>query len=181
MGAHPVLGRRPAIGNRLINARAETVAEKPAFRTAFKRRRCLVVADGFYEWKRENGKTPYYFRLKDESPFACAGLWERWEKGEEPVESCTLLTCAGQRRRRPGARSHAGHPQARRLRPMARPRAAADRGSHAAARPAPRGLVVRSSRGQTGEQPEERGPAMHRAGGVSRPPAGFSDPCGQLP
>ena len=82
-----------AIGNRLINARAETVAERPAFRTAFKKRRCLVPADGFYEWKRENGKTPYYFRLKDESPFAFAGLWERWEKGEEPVESCTLITC----------------------------------------------------------------------------------------
>ena len=65
-GLIPSWADDPAIGNRLINARAETVAEKPAFRTAFKKRRCLVVADGFYEWKRENGKTPYYFRLKDE-------------------------------------------------------------------------------------------------------------------
>ncbi len=69
------------------------MAERPTFRSAFKKRRCLVPADGFYEWKRENGKTPYYFRLKDESPFAFAGLWERWEKGDEPVESCTLITC----------------------------------------------------------------------------------------
>jgi putative SOS response-associated peptidase YedK len=92
-GLIPSWADDPAIGNRMINARAETVAEKPAFRTAFQKRRCLVVADGFYEWKRENGKTPYYFRLKDSSPFAFAGLWERWDKGEEPVESCTLLTC----------------------------------------------------------------------------------------
>jgi putative SOS response-associated peptidase YedK len=93
-GLIPSWADDPAIGNRLINARADTVAEKPAFRSAFKKRRCLVPADGFYEWKRENGKTPYYFRLKDESPFAFAGLWERWEKGDEPLESCTLITCA---------------------------------------------------------------------------------------
>lgn len=69
------------------------MAEKPAFRSAFKKRRCLVLADGFYEWKRDKGgKTPYYFQLKDQSPFAFAGLWERWEKGEEPLESCTLIT-----------------------------------------------------------------------------------------
>ena len=92
-GLIPSWADDPAIGNRLINARALTVAEKPAFRAAFKKRRCLVVADAFYEWKRGNGKTPYYFRLKDESPFAFAGLWERWEKGDEPVESCTLITC----------------------------------------------------------------------------------------
>src|SRR3954470_2782799 len=82
----------PGIGNRLINARAETVAERSAFRSAFRHRRCLVGADGFYEWKQEYGKTPYYFRLGAEGPFALAGLWERWEKGEEPVESCTLIT-----------------------------------------------------------------------------------------
>src|SRR5512135_2412699 len=63
-GLIPSWADDPAIGDRLINARAETVAEKPAFRTPFKKRRCLVVADGFYEWKREDGKTPYYFRLK---------------------------------------------------------------------------------------------------------------------
>ena len=92
-GLIPSWADDPAIGNRLINARAETVADKPAFRTAFQKRRCLVVADGFYEWKRENAKTPYYFRLKAENPFAFAGLYERWEKGDEPVESCTLITC----------------------------------------------------------------------------------------
>ena len=92
-GLIPSWAKEPGIGNSLINARADTVAEKSAFRSAFKKRRCLAPADGFYEWKRENGKTPYYFRLKDESPFAFAGLWERWEKGDEPVESCTLITC----------------------------------------------------------------------------------------
>ena len=81
-----------AIGNRMINARAETVSEKPAFRTAFKKRRCLVVANGFYEWTKKNGKTPHYFYLKDHASFAFAGLWERWERGEGPVESCTHLT-----------------------------------------------------------------------------------------
>jgi putative SOS response-associated peptidase YedK len=83
----------PSIGNRLINARAETAAEKPAFRTAFRRRRCLVLADGFYEWQKLDGrKQPYYFRMRQGEPFAFAGLWERWEKGGEPLETCTLLT-----------------------------------------------------------------------------------------
>lgn len=85
----------PSIGNRMINARSETVAEKPAFRTSFKRRRCLVLADGFYEWKKVEGgkKQPWYFRLESGDPFAFAGLWSHWDKGEEgPIESCTLLT-----------------------------------------------------------------------------------------
>jgi putative SOS response-associated peptidase YedK len=92
-GLIPSWAQEPGIGNKLANARADTVAEKPAFRSAFKKRRCLVLADGFYEWRAgPGGKTPYYFQLKDGSPFAFAGLWERWEKGEEPVESCTLIT-----------------------------------------------------------------------------------------
>jgi putative SOS response-associated peptidase YedK len=92
-GLIPSWAKEPSIGNKLANARADTVAEKPAFRSAFKKRRCLVLADGFYEWRAASGgKTPYYFQLKDGSPFAFAGLWERWEKGEEPVESCTLIT-----------------------------------------------------------------------------------------
>jgi putative SOS response-associated peptidase YedK len=92
-GLIPSWAKEPGIGNSLTNARADTVAEKPAFRSAFKRRRCLVVGDGFYEWgKGDGGKIPYYFQLKDGSPFGFAGLWERWEKGEEPVESCTLIT-----------------------------------------------------------------------------------------
>jgi putative SOS response-associated peptidase YedK len=83
----------PAIGNRMINARAETLASKPAFRDAFRRRRCLIIADGFYEWqKRDGGKQPYYLRLKDELPFAFAGLWDRADKLATPLESCTIIT-----------------------------------------------------------------------------------------
>jgi putative SOS response-associated peptidase YedK len=92
-GLVPSWAKEPGIGNKLANARADTVAEKPAFRSAFKKRRCLVLADGFYEWQAgSGGKTPYYFQMKDEGLFAFAGLWERWQQGEEPVESCTLIT-----------------------------------------------------------------------------------------
>ena len=77
----------------LINARADTVATKPAFRTAFKKRRCLILADGYYEWKRV-GKTrqPYLFRLKSDEPFAFAGLWETWHGEGPPIESCAIIT-----------------------------------------------------------------------------------------
>lgn len=82
-----------AIGNRMINARAESVATKPAFRQAFKLRRCLIVADGFYEWQKSGRhKQPYYIRLKDDGPFGFAGLFERWTKAEPAVESCTIIT-----------------------------------------------------------------------------------------
>lgn len=82
-----------SIGNRLINARAETVAGKPSFRSAFRSRRCLVVADGFYEWQRQGkNKQPFYFCLRDGKPFAFAGLWERWSRDDQVVESCTLIT-----------------------------------------------------------------------------------------
>jgi putative SOS response-associated peptidase YedK len=84
------------IGNRMINARSETAASKPAYRAAFKRRRCLVPATGFLEWKKEGGhKQPYLFRKEDGSPFALAGLWERWSDSEaqETVETFTILTC----------------------------------------------------------------------------------------
>ncbi|MGH7135757.1 MAG: SOS response-associated peptidase [Pirellulales bacterium] len=82
-----------AIGNRMINARAETVATKPAYRRSFKSRRCLVIADGFYEWQK-NGrqKQPFYIRLKGDRPFGIAGLWESWSKGGSVVESCALIT-----------------------------------------------------------------------------------------
>jgi putative SOS response-associated peptidase YedK len=77
----------------LINAQSETAATKPSFRSAFKRRRCLVLADGYYEWEKIGKlKQPWYHRFKDERPFAFAGLWERWDKGEKPIESCTILT-----------------------------------------------------------------------------------------
>lgn len=82
------------LGSDLINAKSETMAEKPSFRAAFRRRRCLIPADGFYEWKKEGGrKQPVYICMKDRGPFAFAGLWERWESEEkQAIESCTLLT-----------------------------------------------------------------------------------------
>jgi putative SOS response-associated peptidase YedK len=86
-------GSRLAIGNRMINARAETVAEKPAYKNAFRRRRCLVVADGYYEWQKTGGpKQPYYFHMQDDQPLAFAGLWEIWDKAGEPLQSCTIIT-----------------------------------------------------------------------------------------
>ncbi|MDX1499042.1 MAG: SOS response-associated peptidase [Woeseiaceae bacterium] len=96
-GLVPFWAKDPSIGNRMINARAETVAEKPAFRAAYRRRRCLVPADGFYEWKKERqGKTPWLISRKDGAPFAFAGLWERWTSKEtgEDIESATLITTA---------------------------------------------------------------------------------------
>lgn len=83
------------IGAKLINARAETVAEKPAFRSCIRRRRCLVIADGFYEWSGEddNGKQPYYFQLPERRPFAFAGLWDYWQsRSGENMVSCTIIT-----------------------------------------------------------------------------------------
>ncbi len=77
----------------LINGRSETISEKPAFRDAYAKRRCLVPADGFYEWRKAGGgKQPYRVSLEGERPFAFAGLWERWDKGTAPVETFTLLT-----------------------------------------------------------------------------------------
>ncbi|AFY30697.1 SOS response-associated peptidase [Calothrix sp. PCC 7507] len=93
-GLIPSWAKDVAIASKLINARSETVAEKPSFRAAFRRRRCLVVADGFYEWQRQPGKKqPFYFSLQDGQPFGFAGLWERWQSpsGEE-ITSCTILT-----------------------------------------------------------------------------------------
>ncbi|HEY6096439.1 MAG TPA: SOS response-associated peptidase [Candidatus Deferrimicrobium sp.] len=93
-GLVPSWSKDPAIGSRLINARAETAREKPSFRNAFKRRRCLIPANGFYEWRRlERGKQPYFVRMRDERIFAFAGLWDRWESPEEDaVETCAILT-----------------------------------------------------------------------------------------
>jgi putative SOS response-associated peptidase YedK len=93
-GLVPRWAKDPKIGDRMINARAETVAEKPAFREAFRLRRCLVPADGFYEWAAGSPpRQPYHIRLVEGSPFGMAGLWERWSRpGGEAIESCTLLT-----------------------------------------------------------------------------------------
>lgn len=93
-GFVPVWAKDPSIGARMINARAETAAEKPSFRTALRQRRCLIPADGFYEWQAvPGGKQPFYFHMADGAPFALAGLWERWKSPEgAPLESCTILT-----------------------------------------------------------------------------------------
>jgi putative SOS response-associated peptidase YedK len=94
-GLIPSWAKDISMGARMINARSETVAEKPSFRAAFKYRRCLVPADGFYEWKSISGKSkqPYLIHLPDHEPFAIAGLWEHWEGPDGSViESCTLLT-----------------------------------------------------------------------------------------
>jgi putative SOS response-associated peptidase YedK len=97
-GLVPFWAEDPGIGNRLINARAEEAAVKPAFREAVKRRRCLVPTSGFYEWQAVEGskrKQPWYFTVKDAPVFGIAGLWERWEKGDgsgPPLETFTILT-----------------------------------------------------------------------------------------
>lgn len=92
-GLIPSWARDPAIGHRLINARAETLAEKPSFRSAFRRRRCILPADGFYEWKAIGGrKQPYYIRPRADELFAFAGLYERWQGPQGPIDSCTIVT-----------------------------------------------------------------------------------------
>jgi len=93
-GLVPSWAKDPAIGNRMINARSETAATKPAFRKPLRERRCLILADGFYEWKREGTrKQPHYIKLRDGAPFAFAGLWDHWAPADgDPVETCTILT-----------------------------------------------------------------------------------------
>jgi putative SOS response-associated peptidase YedK len=93
-GLIPAWVKDPAKARQPINAKSETVAELPTFRTAFRKRRCLIPADGFYEWKQEGGrKQPVYICMKDREPFAFAGLWERWAGEEDEfIESCTILT-----------------------------------------------------------------------------------------
>jgi putative SOS response-associated peptidase YedK len=92
-GLVPSWADDPKIGSRMINARSETVATRPAFREAFVRRRCLVPADGFFEWQKVgDAKQPYFIHAADESPLVFAGLWERWRREEETVESFTILT-----------------------------------------------------------------------------------------
>ena len=98
-GLIPAWAKDKSIGGRMINARAETLAEKPAFRTALQRRRCLIPADGFYEWREadnpdEGGRTPMYIRRRDGALFAFAGLWDEWHDKETgvPLRSCTIIT-----------------------------------------------------------------------------------------
>jgi len=95
-GLIPSWAKDPSIGNRMINARAETVHEKPSFRSAFRRRRCLIPADGFFEWKAIPGsksKTPIYIKLKSGKPFTFAGLWENWSYHDgSNILSCAIIT-----------------------------------------------------------------------------------------
>ena len=94
-GLVPSWAKEKAIGARMINARGETLTEKPSFRSAFRRRRCLVLADGYYEWQRSGAvKQPYFIAFEGGQPFGMAGLWERWRDpaSGEPLESCCIVT-----------------------------------------------------------------------------------------
>ena len=96
-GLVPFWAKDPSIGNRMINARAETVAEKPSYRAAYRHRRCVVLADGFYEWHREGDtKTPWFISLASGEPFAMAGLWENWtdKASGDSLQTTTLITTA---------------------------------------------------------------------------------------
>ena len=96
-GLVPFWAKDPAIGNRMINARSETVAEKPSFRNAYRQRRCLILADGFYEWRKEgDSKTPYYISQADGAPFAFAGLWEDWHSkdSDDSLQTTAIITTA---------------------------------------------------------------------------------------
>ncbi len=102
-GLVPSWADDPKIGNRMINARAETAADKPSFRAAIRRRRCLIVADGFYEWKTvAKRRQPMHIRMRDGRAFAFAGLWESWEGADHSaLESCTVLTTSANELVRP--------------------------------------------------------------------------------
>lgn len=92
-GLLPSWAKEKKMAAKMINARAETITEKPSFRSAFKSRRCLIPADGFYEWKKDGKiKQPFYIRRIDGKPFMFAGLWEYNNKFDEPIESCTIIT-----------------------------------------------------------------------------------------
>jgi len=95
-GLIPSWAKDPKIGNRLINARGETLGEKPSYRSAYRRRRCLIIADGFYEWVKQPGqksKSPYYLQLESKKPFAFAGLWEIWHDPDgSALKTTTIIT-----------------------------------------------------------------------------------------
>jgi len=94
-GLVPSWAKERSIGARMINARGETLREKPSFRNAYKRRRCLILADGYYEWQRSGSvKQPFFISFADREPFGMAGLWESWKDpaGGEPLESCCIVT-----------------------------------------------------------------------------------------
>ncbi len=102
-GLLPSWAKDPKLGSRMINARSETAAEKPSFRAAFKRQRCLIPADGYYEWtKRGKRKTPYYIQHAQRRLFAFAGLWESWRQPDDTwLQTCAILTTAANDKVRP--------------------------------------------------------------------------------
>lgn len=93
-GLIPAWAKDPSIGSRMINARAETLADKPAFRAALRKRRCLILTNGFFEWRKDNGsKTPFFIYLRSGRPFALAGLWEVWQTPDGvALPTCTIIT-----------------------------------------------------------------------------------------
>ena len=92
-GLVPFWSKDATIGYKMINARSEGIENKNSFKNPLRKRRCLVLADGFYEWKKDKGAgVPYFIRLKSGEPFAFAGLWDRWDKGEEPLQTFTIIT-----------------------------------------------------------------------------------------
>ena len=92
-GLVPSWAADPSVGNKMINARAESLAERPSFKDSLRDRRCVILADGYYEWKSvRKERVPMYFRLDDGRAFGIAGLWDRWEKGAAPLETCTVIT-----------------------------------------------------------------------------------------
>lgn len=102
-GLVPAWSAEPKTAYSTINARAETVAQKPAFRSAFRHRRCLIAADGFYEWhvEADGHKQPYFIYLEDHAPFAFAGLWEHWERDGKSLDSCSIIVTTANDRMRP--------------------------------------------------------------------------------
>ncbi len=130
-GLIPMWAKDPSIGSRLINARAETLAEKPSFRSSLKYKRCLILADGFYEWRTSPGgkvKTPYFIHMNDRKPFAFAGLWDSWNSPDGAADQ-NLYDHHHRAKRADGAdpQPHARHPAPTRLRQMAGPRVSGSR------------------------------------------------------
>ena len=143
-GLVPLWAKDAKIGSKMINARAETLAEKNAYKSAFKKRRCLIPADGFYEWQKnaddpkKGKKQPFFIHRPDGEPYAFAGLWEVWrgpDKDQEPLRSCTIITTTPNARDGPDPRPDAGDPAAVGLGHLAGPRDRRPRAPRQAPRP----------------------------------------------